>query len=105
LKNHNCNLLLIRVESGSATPNNTFDAYPILLNSIDAGIKSEIGRSRVGLRHYPLRFHVEGAGTDAKLIQHWPAGVAYHHRYSISTGPVARITAPTTVPINGYILL
>jgi hypothetical protein len=50
----------------------------ILLNSIDADIKSEIGSSRGGLRPYPLRFHVEEAGADAKLNQHGPLGVAYH---------------------------
>ena len=38
---------------------------------------SEIGSSRGGLRPYPLRFHVEEAGADAKLIQHGPLGVAY----------------------------
>jgi hypothetical protein len=30
-------------------------------------MKSEIGRSRGGLRPYPLRFHVKEAGADAKL--------------------------------------
>ncbi len=65
----------------------------ILLNSIDADIKKEIGSSRGGLRPYPLRFHVEEAGADAKLIQNGPVGVAYHCRHPISTVPVARITA------------
>jgi hypothetical protein len=72
----------------------------ILLNSIDADMKSEIGSSRGGLRPYPLRFHVGEAGADAKLIQHGPLGVAYHRRHPISTVPVARITAHATVP--GY---
>jgi hypothetical protein len=70
----------------------------ILLNSIDADKKSEIGSSRGGLIPYPLRFHVEEAGADAKLIQHGPLGVAYHRRHPISTIPVARITAHATVP-------
>jgi hypothetical protein len=35
----------------------------ILLNSIDADMKSEIGSSGGGLRPYPLRFHVEKAGS------------------------------------------
>ena len=70
----------------------------ILLNSIDADMKSEIGSSRGGLRPYPLRFHVEEAGADAKLNQHGPLGVAYHRRHPISTVPVARITAHATVP-------
>jgi hypothetical protein len=71
----------------------------ILLNSIDADMKSEIGSSRGGLRPYPLRFHVEEAGADAKLYQHGPLGVAYHRsRHPISTVQVARITANTTVP-------
>jgi hypothetical protein len=39
-------------------------------------------------RPYPLRFHVEEAGADAKLIQHGPLGVAYHCRHPISTVPV-----------------
>ncbi len=51
-----------------------------------------------GLRPYPLRFHVEEAGADAKLIQQGPLGVAYHCRHPISTVPVARITAHSTVP-------
>jgi hypothetical protein len=42
--------------------------------------------------------HVKQAGADAKLIQHGPLGVAYHHRHPISTVPVARITAHATVP-------
>jgi hypothetical protein len=70
----------------------------ILLNSIDADMKSEIGSSIGGLRPYPLRFHVGEAGADAKLIQHVPLGVAYHRRHPISTIPVARITAHTPVP-------
>ena len=70
----------------------------ILLISIDADMKSEIGSSRGGLRPYPLRFHVKEAGADAKLIQHGPLGVAYHHRHPISTIPVARITVHATVP-------
>ena len=61
-----------------------------LLNGIDADMKSEIGSSRRGLRPYPLRFHVEEAGADVKLIHHGPLG-AYHCR------PVARITAHVTV--------
>ena len=70
----------------------------ILLNSIDADRKSEIGSSRCGLRPYPLGFHVKQAGADAKLIQHGPLGVAYHRRHPISTVAVARITAHATVP-------
>ncbi len=70
----------------------------ILLNSIDADMKSEIGSSRGGFRPYPLRFHVEEAGADAKLNQHGPLGVAYHCRHPISTVPVASITAHATVP-------
>ncbi len=70
----------------------------ILLNSIDADKKSEIGSSRGGLRPYPLRFYVEEAGADAKLNQHGPLGVANHRRHPISTVPVARITAHATVP-------
>ncbi len=46
----------------------------ILLNSIDADMKSEIDSSRGGLRPYPLRFHVEEAGADAKLNQHGSLG-------------------------------
>jgi hypothetical protein len=71
----------------------------ILLNSIYAGMKSEIGRSRGGLRPYPLRFRVGEAGADAKLIQGGPLEVAYHRRHPISTIPVARITAHAPVPI------
>jgi hypothetical protein len=70
----------------------------ILLNSIDADMKSEIGSSRGGLRPYPLRFYVEEAGADAKLNQHGLLGVTYHCRHPISTLPVARITAHDTVP-------
>jgi hypothetical protein len=66
-------------------------------------MKSEIGSSRGGLRPYPLRFHVEEAGADAKLTQHGPLRVAYHRRHPISTVPVARITAHATVP--GQILV
>ncbi len=75
----------------------------VLLNSIDADMKSEIGSSGEGLRPYPLRFHVEEAGADAKHNQHGPLGVAYHR--IISTVPVARITAHATVPgiINNVI--
>ncbi len=36
----------------------------ILLNSIDADMKSEIGSSRGVLRPYPLRFHFEEAVAD-----------------------------------------
>jgi hypothetical protein len=36
----------------------------ILLNSIDADMKSEISSYREGLRPYPFRFHVEEAGAD-----------------------------------------
>jgi hypothetical protein len=63
-------------------------------------MKSEIGSSRGGLRPYPLRFHVEEAGADAKLNQNGPLGVAYHRRHPISTVPVdiTRITAHATVP-------
>jgi hypothetical protein len=80
----------------------------ILLNSIDANMKSEIGSSRGGLSPYPLRFHVKEAGTNAKLNQHGPLGVAYHCRHPISTVPVARITAHATVPGRvrlGYVRL
>jgi hypothetical protein len=45
-----------------------------------------------------LRFHVEEAGADAKLIQHGPLEVPYHRRHPKSSVPVARITAHTTVP-------
>jgi hypothetical protein len=69
----------------------------ILLNFIDADMKSEFGSSREGLRPY----HVKEAGADAKLIQHGPLGVAYHRRHPISTIPIARITAHATVP--GYL--
>ena len=51
-----------------------------------------------GLRLYPLRFHFEEAGADAKLNQHGPLGVAYHRRHPISPVTVARITAHATVP-------
>jgi hypothetical protein len=61
-------------------------------------MKSEIESSRWGVKAYPLGFHVKQAGADAKLIQHGPLGVAYHRRHPISTVPVARITAHTTVP-------
>jgi hypothetical protein len=44
----------------------------ILLNSIDADMKSEIGSSTGGLRPYSLRFRVKEAGADAKLILHGP---------------------------------
>jgi hypothetical protein len=46
----------------------------IVLNSINADIKSEFSGCRWGLRPYPLRFHVKEAGTGAKLIQHGPKG-------------------------------
>jgi hypothetical protein len=62
-------------------------------------MKSEIGSSREGLRPNPLRFHVEEAGADAKLIQHGPLGVAYHQRHPIFTIPVARITVQAAVPV------
>ena len=42
-----------------------------LMNSIDADMKTEVGSSRGGLRPYPLRFHVEEAGADAKLKPTW----------------------------------
>jgi len=64
----------------------------ILLNSVDADMK--LDSSRGGLRPYPLRFHVEEAGADAKLSQHGPLRAAYHFRNPISNVPVARITAP-----------
>ncbi len=70
----------------------------ILLNSIDADMKSETGSSWGGLWPFPLRFHFGEAGADAKLIQHGPLGVAYHRRHPISTIPVARITAHATMP-------
>jgi hypothetical protein len=41
----------------------------ILLNSIDADMKSEIGSSRGGLRPYPLRFHVKEALLLFVLLQ------------------------------------
>jgi hypothetical protein len=69
----------------------------ILLNIIDADMKSEIGSSRGGLRPYTLGFHAR-FGADAKLIQHGPLGVACHQRHPISTIPVARITAHAMVP-------
>jgi hypothetical protein len=47
----------------------------ILLNRIDVNMNLEIGSSR-RFRLYPLRYHVEEAGADAKLIQHGPLGVA-----------------------------
>jgi hypothetical protein len=53
----------------------------ILLNSIDADMKSEIGNSRGGLRPYLFKFHVQEAGADTKLNQHGPLGVAYHHTH------------------------
>ena len=88
------------IEPRSATPYHVL--MHILLNSIDADMKSEIGSSRGGLRPYPLRFHVEEAGADAKLNQHGPLGFAYHRRHPISTIPVARITAQATVPGSVY---
>jgi hypothetical protein len=56
-----------------------------------------------GLRLYPLRFLVEEAGADAKLIQYGPIGVAYYCKHPISTVPVARITAHATVPVDKLI--
>ena len=53
----------------------------------------------MGVRPYPLRFHVKEAGADAKLTQHGSLGVAYHHRHPISTVPVAKITAHAMVPV------
>ena len=72
----------------------------ILLNSIDADMKSEIGSSRVGLRPYPLRFHVREAGVDAKLIQHGPLLVTYHFMHPVSTVLVASITDTTRCPVK-----
>ncbi len=68
-----------------------------LLNGIDVDMKSKIGSSRRGLRPYPLRFHVEEAGADVKLIHHGPLGVTYHCRHPIYTVPVARITTHAKV--------
>jgi hypothetical protein len=59
-------------------------------------MKSENGSTRQdGLSL--LRFHVEEAGADAKLIQHGPLGVAFHRRHPVFTIPVASITAHATV--------
>jgi hypothetical protein len=69
----------------------------ILLNSINAHMNERLVALEGGLRPYPLRFYVEEAGADAKLIQHGPLGVAYHSGHPISTVSVARITAHTTV--------
>ncbi len=44
-----------------------------------------------------MRFHVEEAVAEAKLIQHGPLGVANHSKHPISTVSVARITAHATV--------
>jgi hypothetical protein len=52
-----------------------------------------------------LGFHVEKSGTDAKLIQDGPLGVAYHFRHQIYIVPVARITAHTTVPGPNIIIV
>ncbi len=52
-----------------------------------------------------MRFHVKEAGADAKLTQHGPIGVAYHHRHPISTVPVARITAHAMVPSQDKLFL
>ncbi len=41
----------------------------ILLNRIDADMKSEIGSSRGVLRPYPLRFHVREAGPHYLIIR------------------------------------
>jgi hypothetical protein len=57
--------------SGGGIPKEPLHNYTpmhILLNSIDADMKSDIGNSRGVLRPYPLRFHVKEAGRDAKLI-------------------------------------
>jgi hypothetical protein len=71
-----------------------------MLNSIDADMKSEIGSTRRGSkRSYPLKFHVEEAGANAKLIQQGPIGVSYYCRHPISTSPVESITARTMVPV------
>jgi hypothetical protein len=67
----------------------------ILLNSIDAYMKSDIGSSRRELMPYPLRFHVKEASADAKLTQHGSLRVAFHGRNPISTVLVARITSHT----------
>jgi hypothetical protein len=40
----------------------------VLLNSIDADMKSDIGSSRGGLRPYPLRFHVGKAGAGIQYL-------------------------------------
>jgi hypothetical protein len=65
----------------------------ILLNSIGADMKSDIGSSRRELMPYPLRFHVKEASADAELIQQGSLRVAFHCRHPISTVPVARITS------------
>jgi hypothetical protein len=75
----------------------------IMLNNIDAKMKSETGSSREALRPYSLRFHVDEAGADAKLTKHGPLVVAYHCRHPISTNPVARITAHSTEPSFLYL--
>jgi hypothetical protein len=71
----------------------------ILLNSIDADMKSEIGSARGGSGFQALSFEVP-CSADAKLIQHGPLGVAYHRRHQISTVPVARITAQAQCPVT-----
>ncbi len=86
---------------GLQLPNMTL--MHILLKSIDADMKSDIGSSRGGFWHYPLMFQVKEAGADAKLSQYEPLGVAYHRRHPISTVSVARITAHTTVSTYYYI--
>jgi hypothetical protein len=50
------------------------------MHAVDADMKLRNGSTRVGLR---LRFHVEEAGADAKLIQHRPLLVAYHRKHRI----------------------
>ncbi len=67
----------------------------ILLISIDADMKSEIGSSRGGLGPYPMRFFDEEVGAYANFIQHGPLGVPYH---PISTVQAARITTHATLP-------
>ena len=63
------------LNQGLQLPIMSLSLMHIMLNSIDIDMKSEICSSRGGLRPYPLRFHVEEAGADAKLIQHGHLGV------------------------------
>ena len=70
---------------------------PSLVISIDADMKSKIGSTRLDLGPYHLRFHVEQAGADGRLIQHEPLGVAYNHGHPISIILFARITAHARV--------